>query len=94
MYVYILRCRGDSLYTGYTPDPEKRYREHCEGRGAKYTRSHPPISLETVWKTETKQDALRLEYRIKKLSKAKKEQLIAGILMPEELFGIHAVRQK
>ena len=41
-YVYILRCRGGSLYTGITNDVEHRMAAHLSGRGAKYTRSHPP----------------------------------------------------
>ena len=41
-YVYMLRCRGGSLYTGMTNDVARRMAMHCSGRGAKYTRAHPP----------------------------------------------------
>ncbi len=39
-YVYMLRCRGGSLYTGMTNDVARRMAMHCSGRGAKYTRAH------------------------------------------------------
>ena len=38
-YVYMLRCRDNSLYTGYTDDVERRLAVHNSGKGAKYTRS-------------------------------------------------------
>lgn len=44
-YVYMLRCRGGSLYTGMTNDVARRMAMHCSGRGAKYTRAHPPGGL-------------------------------------------------
>ena len=44
-YVYMLRCRGGSLYTGMTNDVARRMAMHCSGRGAKYTRAHPPEVL-------------------------------------------------
>ena len=53
-YVYILRCRGDALYTGITPDPVRRMRAHAAGAGAKYTRAHPPEALEALWRAPDK----------------------------------------
>ena len=41
-YVYMLRCQGGSLYTGYTDDIGRRYAAHAAGKGAKYTKSRPP----------------------------------------------------
>ena len=38
-YVYILRCRDESLYTGWTNDLEQRVAAHNTGKGAKYTKS-------------------------------------------------------
>ena len=82
-YVYILRCRGGTLYTGITPDLAHRMAAHRAGTGAKYTRSHPPEAIAAVWKTETKNDALRLEYAVKKrLTRSQKLALIAA---PERL---------
>lgn len=79
-YVYMLRCKGDTLYTGITPGVVHRMRSHTGilPGGAKYTRSHPPESLAALWRTESKTDAARLEYAIKhKLTRQQKEQLIA-----------------
>ncbi len=85
-YVYILRCKDDSLYTGITTDIKRRLREH-EQRGArcaKYTLSHHAVKAEAVWQTYGRVRASRLEYRIKRLSKQEKEALIAGMLaLPE-----------
>ncbi len=85
-YVYILRCRGGTLYTGYTPDLGRRMAAHCAGTGAKYTRSHPPEEIEALWRTEEKTDAMRLEYAVKKrLTRAEKLGLIAA---PERLWEL------
>ena len=77
-YVYILRCGDDTLYTGITTDPERRIREHISGgnKCARYTRSHPPKSVEKVFETVSKSAASALEYRIKELPRKKKEKLI------------------
>ena len=87
-YVYILRCRDGTLYTGITPDLGRRMAAHVAGTGAKYTRSHPPEEIEAVWRTAEKNDALRLEWAVKKrLTRAQKLSLIAdpgrlGELLP------------
>ena len=78
-FVYMLRCRGDVYYTGITPDVARRYRLHVSGKGAKFTRSHPPESLAAVWRCEDKRGASKVEYAIKKhLTRAQKEALIAA----------------
>ena len=41
-HLYLLRCRDGSLYAGIATDVERRFREHAAGKGAKYTRAHPP----------------------------------------------------
>lgn len=77
-YVYMLRCRDGSLYTGCAKDLTSRIQKHQDGRGAKYTRARRPVTL--VWHMETDSWSLALkeEYRIKQLSRALKEQLISG----------------
>lgn len=79
-YVYILRCRDGTLYCGTAADWEKRIRTHFAGdaRAARYTRAHPPLRPEAVWECAEKGDALRLEYRIKQLSRPEKLALLAG----------------
>ncbi|MGP4070569.1 GIY-YIG nuclease family protein [Halobacillus sp. B29] len=81
--VYILRCNDQSLYTGYTNNLEARLKKHEVGKGAKYTRGRGPFKLEYTKAFETKREALQQEYRIKQLSRIKKEQWIAETLEGE-----------
>ena len=76
-YIYMLRCKGNSLYTGITTDIARRLREHAEGKGvgAKYTRAHPPIEVAALWEADDLQMAARIEYRLKRLTAQKKRLL-------------------
>lgn len=76
-YVYMVRCRDNSLYTGYSNNVEKRVETHNKGKGAKYTKPRLPVELVYTEEYETKSEALKREYAIKQLSKAEKERLIA-----------------
>ena len=78
-FTYIVRCRDRSLYTGWTTDLEKRIRTHNSGKGAKYTRSRKPVELVYHEEFQTKEEALRREREIKKLTRDAKEQLVRGI---------------
>ena len=77
-YTYMLRCENNSIYTGITIDIKRRMEEHFskDPKCAKYTKSHKPQKLECVWESENKVLASKLEYRIKKLTKIQKEELI------------------
>lgn len=75
-WVYIVRCKDDSLYTGWTNNLEKRIQAHNSGTGAKYTRAHGPVCLVWQQEFETKQEAMRQEAKIKKMKKIEKENLI------------------
>lgn len=75
-YVYILRCVDNSLYTGITNNLTKRYQEHLEKKGAKYTRSHQVKKIEIFFEVKNRSDASKLEYKIKKMDKYSKENLI------------------
>lgn len=75
-YVYMLRCRDNSLYTGYTNDVKRREQVHNTGKGAKYTRSRLPVKL-IYWETfDDKSQALQREAAIKAMPKAQKERMI------------------
>jgi len=65
--VYLLRCSDNSLYCGVSNNIENRVIEHNSGMGAKYTRSHRPVVLVVTSRDMSKGDALKLEYKIKKL---------------------------
>ena len=75
--VYMLRCGDGSLYTGCTNDLPRRVEAHQSGRGAKYTRSRPPVALVYREEAEDKSAAFRREAAIKRLSRARKLALIA-----------------
>lgn len=78
-YVYILRCNDDTLYTGITNDVEKRITAHNTSKAwARYTKSRRPVTL--VWKKKMKDKvtAMKVEYATKRLSRAKKEEVIIG----------------
>lgn len=75
-YVYIVRCRDKTLYTGYTTDLKKRIQAHNAGKGAKYTRGRGPVTLVYWEKCENKSLALSREAKIKKLPRNKKLELV------------------
>lgn len=86
-YIYMLRCEDNSVYTGITTDVKHRMKEHfTKVNGAKYTYTHIAQKLEAVWETKDRAMASKLEYRIKKLPKVKKEELIKENNF-EELFN-------
>lgn len=75
-YVYILRCKDDSLYTGITRNVDKRLAMHNRGTGAKYTRGRGPVELVYTQACPDKSAALRRELEIKALPRQKKLELI------------------
>ncbi|RNC29135.1 MAG: hypothetical protein AWM53_00784 [Candidatus Dichloromethanomonas elyunquensis] len=78
-FVYIVECKDGSFYTGWTMDIHKRMAAHNAGKGAKYTRSRYPVALKYFEEAESKQEACKREYAIKKLSRLQKIALIRGI---------------
>ena len=88
-FVYILECSNNSFYTGYTTDLERRYEEHCEGSAkCKFTRSFPPKKLAASWVLNDLSTALKVEMKIKSLSKHKKEELVNKVKTTNELLSI------
>ena len=75
-YVYMLRCRDGSLYTGWTNDLEKRLKAHNSGSASKYTRTRLPAELVYFEKWESKEAAMSREWHIKRLSREEKLKLI------------------
>lgn len=77
--LYIVRCADGSLYTGIATDVERRLREHESGiRGAKYLRGKGPLRLEYEQHLGDRSIAAQAEFRIKRLDREHKEELIAG----------------
>lgn len=75
-YTYIVECRDKSLYTGWTTDLEKRIAAHNAGTGAKYTKSRRPVKLVYSEEFETKAEAMKREYAIKRMPRLEKLKLI------------------
>ena len=82
-YTYIIRCRDNSLYTGYTIDIKRRLREHTKGINSKYTRSRGFSKLEIYFVCESKSDAMKLEYKIKQKCRYQKLNIIEN---PEDFI--------
>jgi putative endonuclease len=78
VWVYVLRCCDDSLYTGWTNDLERRLARHAEGTASRYTRSRLPVELAAAWEVSGRSAAMREEARIKALSRTEKLALIAS----------------
>jgi putative endonuclease len=91
-YVYLLECRDGSLYTGIATDVERRYAEHVAGKGARYTRSHPPSRLLARFPCPDRSTASRAEYAIKQLSPARKRALCADANGSALLSGMDIAR--
>jgi predicted GIY-YIG superfamily endonuclease len=79
--VYLLRCSDGSLYCGWTLRLESRLSAHRSGRGSKYVASRLPFALAAVLPMADRTAAMREEARIKRLTRAEKEALLAK---PEE----------
>lgn len=71
-YVYVILTKDKTLYCGYTDDVERRFELHKSGKGAKYTKAHPPDKIVYTKEFDTKQEAMKEEYRIKSLSRSEK----------------------
>lgn len=93
-FVYMLRCKGNRIYTGYAVDVQARFEHHKSGKGAKFTKAFPPECILRTFELNTKEEALRLEARIKMLPRDKKELLAAGGEDAPALNGAAAALEK
>ena len=76
-YTYMVRCADGSLYTGWTNCLEKRLKAHNESRsGAKYTKAKRPVTLAYYEGFATKEEAMKRECQIKKLTQKQKDRLM------------------
>ena len=74
-FLYLIECRDGSIYTGITVDVASRYAAHESGKGARYTRSHPPHRLLVVIEYADRSAASKAEHAMKKLSPAEKREM-------------------
>lgn len=77
-FLYILKCRDNTLYTGITNDLSRRLTQHNNGTASRYTRSRLPVRLVYQEPCRGRSSALKKEYKLKQLSRADKEEYIRG----------------
>jgi predicted GIY-YIG superfamily endonuclease len=77
-FVYIVRCADGTLYTGSAINPDEREKVHNRGRGARYTSGRRPVSLVYSEALPSIGEALKRERALKRLTRRKKEALIAS----------------
>ncbi|HEX3832964.1 MAG TPA: GIY-YIG nuclease family protein [Solirubrobacteraceae bacterium] len=75
-WVYLLRCRDGSLYTGWTVDLERRLARHRAGTASRYTASRLPVELKLALRMPDRTAARREEARIKRLTRSAKLALV------------------
>lgn len=76
-HLYMLRMPSGMLYTGITTDVGRRVAQHQAGKGAKALRGKGELELVFHYQVGDRSTALKLEYRVKQLSKKQKESLVA-----------------
>lgn len=77
-YLYLVRCHDGSLYTGISTDVQRRVEAHANNRGARRLRGRGPLELVFSQALGDRSLASRVEYRVKRLSRADKERLVRG----------------
>ncbi len=77
-YTYLLRCADNTLYCGWTNNPEKRLAAHNAGTASRYTASRRPVEMVYLESHETKQEAMKREAAIKKMKRKDKLKLIGS----------------
>jgi len=76
-FLYLIECNDGSIYTGIAVDVAARYAAHLAGKGARYTRMHPPQRLLLSVEFTDRSSASKAEYRIKQLAPALKRRFVA-----------------
>ena len=84
-FVYLIECLDGSIYTGIAIDVAARYAVHASGKGARYTRSHPPARLLCTLEFPDRSSALKAEYRIKQLKAPEKRRYVAELLSSQTI---------
>lgn len=79
-FLYLIRTRAGTLYTGITTDVQRRFSEHQSGgpRAARSLRGKGPLKLAYAAEVGDRIRAARLEYALKRWPRTRKERLVAG----------------
>ena len=86
-FIYIIKCKDGTMYTGITTDIKRRFLEHKEGRGGNYTNSRGVSKLLYTEKAKNRSFASKREAKIKSLSRGEKLNLIRSSRAPRAHSG-------
>lgn len=75
-FIYIIKAKDGSLYTGITTDVERRFEQHRTGKGARYFRKTPPAKVVYIEAVKTRSEATKREIEIKRMDRKSKKALI------------------
>ena len=87
-YLYLVRCGDGTLYTGISNDVEHRLAVHGSGRGARYLRGRAPLILARKIRVGSHGHALKVERRVKRMRRDKKEKLIQGRIRLKDILNM------
>lgn len=87
-HLYLVRCGDGTLYTGIARDVARRLEEHRSGSGARYLRGRGPLELVLERPAGERGAALRLERRVKLLTRARKEEILRRPALLDRLAGV------
>lgn len=88
--VYLLQCRDGSYYCGISNDVQARFQAHVQGRGARYTRAHPPVRILGSRPYPDRASAARAEWQVKQLPRDRKLAWLLGEDRGGRIDLIHA----
>lgn len=77
--LYLLLCSGNVIYAGITNDLSRRYKQHCDGKGARFTRSHRPLKILCHSEVGDRSAAQKAEYAVKQLPRARKVAFVESL---------------
>ncbi|NRA47140.1 MAG: GIY-YIG nuclease family protein [Oligoflexales bacterium] len=83
--VYMLMCSDKSLYTGWTMDVNRRFKQHQQGKASKYTRARLPVELVFLEYHCDKIAAMKREWLLKTFNRKQKLSLIEGNPLPKSI---------
>jgi putative endonuclease len=81
-WLYLIECKGGSIYTGIALDVDARYRMHCAGKGAAYTRANPPVRILARVQFPSRRLAAQAECEMKRRPAAAKWRWVASLTEP------------
>ena len=91
-YIYVVKCKDTSLYTGITTDIPRRLKAHNAKKGAFYTKNKLPVELVYQEAMPNQSEARKREAAIKRLTRKEKLELLKGAVPPQTPYHFAKVR--